>query len=66
VSRWHQPKTGREVAELPGETLVIVGVNGSPRPKSSYDGLVLAGGVPFLVGIAHLIPVWIEGEEPAE
>ena len=61
---WHEPATGQEIADLPGDALVIVGPNGSPRPKGEYDGLVIAGS-PFLPAIAHLIPVFIEGEDPA-
>lgn len=59
--QWHEPVTGQELADLPGDTLVIVGGHGEPKPKSCYDGLYIAG-APFLPAIAHLIPVWIEGE----
>ena len=58
---WHEPETGQELADLPGATLVIIGGRGDPKPKASYDGLFIAGS-PFLPAIAHLMPVYIEGE----
>lgn len=61
---WHEAKSGRELADLPGDALVIVG-RGDPEPKSRYDGIVIAG-APFLPAIAHLMPVYIEGEKDYE
>lgn len=62
---WHEPRTGQEIADLPPDALVIIGGRGSPRPKSDYDGYYIAGS-PFLPAIAHLMPVYIEGEMTAE
>jgi hypothetical protein len=57
---WREPATGQELADLPPGALVIIG-NGQPKPKHSYDGLLIAG-APFLPAIACLVPVYIEGE----
>lgn len=57
---WHEAKSGQELADLPGGALVIVG-GGLPHRADEYYGWVIAGS-PFLPAIAHLIPVYIEGE----
>lgn len=41
---------------------VIVGVRGQAVPACHFSGMVLAGGYPFLPGIAALIPVYAEIE----
>lgn len=59
---WHEAVSGRELADLPPDALVVIG-NGEPEAKGTYDGLYIAG-APFLPAIAHLMPVYIEGEAP--
>lgn len=65
-SVWHEAAP-KEIAQLPDDALVWFGKEGTePRVKAHYAGYVLAGGYPYLAGIAALLPVYVRDDEQQE
>jgi hypothetical protein len=53
--------TPRELSEASADLLVYFGKPGTdPVHVSTYDQYKLPGGCPFLVGIAQLLPVYVQ------
>lgn len=60
---WHEA-TPKELSEAPSDLLVYLGKPGtSPVRVSTYDQYKLPGNYPFLVGIAQLLPVYVQDTE---
>ncbi len=57
--KWREASQA-ELARLEPDALVFMAGSGEPKPVSHYDGYYLAGGYPFLLGIACLLPVYVE------